>query len=152
VITIREAVETDKLVISALLLSNELRVEGVLAPHTHYWLAENDARIVGAIGLELGNTSVLLRSAIVERDLRGQGIGQQLTLTALNFARTLGYPTAYCFSTDAGDYWKARDFDLCPVDEVTTALPDAPQVRLFDQLGWLPTEVAWKLNLTGQQQ
>jgi N-acetylglutamate synthase-like GNAT family acetyltransferase len=151
-IAIREALQSDTQVISALLLRNELRAEGVLEPHTHYWVAEKDARIVGAIGLEPGYASVLLRSAIVDRNLRGHGLGQELTRTALTFARTHGYRAAYCFSTDAGDYWRARGFDPCPVDEVTRALPNAPQVRLFDRLGWLPAELAWKYFLADQEE
>jgi hypothetical protein len=41
-IAIREALQSDTQVISALLLRNELRAEGVLEPHTHYWVAEKD--------------------------------------------------------------------------------------------------------------
>lgn len=145
--TIREASERDKDIIWALLLRHELRTEGVLEPCTRYWVAEEDGRIIGAIGLEIGSTSVLLRSAIVAPNLRSRGLGRELTKTALNSARTDGYRVAYCFSTDAGDYWVARGFHICSVDEIVAELPDAPQVRLFDRLGWLPTEVAYKISL-----
>jgi N-acetylglutamate synthase-like GNAT family acetyltransferase len=87
-VTIREASQTDEGVISALLECHELRPEGVFAPCTRYWVAEEDGLIIGAIGLELGRTSVLLRSAIVAPNLRGRGLGRELTKTALNSAQT----------------------------------------------------------------
>lgn len=118
-----------------------------MTPGTRYWMAERESRPMGAIGLELGVSCVLLRSAIVDLKERGQGIGQRLTSRALEWAAEHGYGVAYCFSTEAGRYWIARGFAPCPVSEVVAALPDAPQVRLFEELGWLPTEDAFRLKL-----
>lgn len=144
---LREANRPDEYEIANLLRTYEMRPEGVLHAGTRYWVSEDDGRIVGAVGIELGATAVLLRSAIVEPQSRGKGIGQALVKVALDCARTSGARLAYCFSTDAGSYWTARGFELCSVDEVVTALPSAPQVILFRQLDWLPTEVAYKFVL-----
>ena len=38
-------------------------------------------------------------------------------------------------------------FHEVPVPELVAALPAAPQVRHYDALGWLPTEVAWRRDL-----
>lgn len=143
---IREATTGDLASIRSLLTASELRTEGVLEADTCYWVAEVGDELVGAIGLELGDTSVLLRSAIVAPSARSAGIGRALTDTALNWAWKHGYRAAYCFSTDAGSYWIARGFTECPVDEVLDNLPNAPQVRLFRRLGWLPTEVAYRAS------
>jgi hypothetical protein len=32
------------------------------------------------------------------------------------------------------------------VPELVAALPDAPQVHQYSRMGWLPTEVAWRLD------
>ena len=119
----------------------------MLQPNTIYWVLEERDRLLGSVGLELGTKSVLLRSAIVEPESRGQGIGRQLAGEALGWAKNEGFSAAYCFSTDAGSYWLRLGFEVCPVDEVVAELQDAPQVRLFTDLGWLPTEVAFKISL-----
>jgi N-acetylglutamate synthase-like GNAT family acetyltransferase len=144
---IREAEANDVHAIGSLLRQHDLRTEGVLETGTRYWVAEKGLRVVGAIGLELGDTSVLLRSAIVDPRWRGGGLGRELTGAALGWARAAGYRLAYCFSTDAGTYWVARGFRSCSVDEVVHALPNAPQVELFARLGWLPTEEAFQIGL-----
>ena len=144
---IREATPIDIHEIRNLLRKHDLRTEGVLEPGTRYWVALNDEGIVGAIGLEPGDTSVLLRSAIVHPDWRGNGLGRELTESALTWARAAGYRVAYCFSTDAGTYWISRGFRACPVNDVVQALPKSQQVELFARLGWLPTEEAFQINL-----
>ena len=144
---IREANPDDIQEIRNLLRKHDLRTEGVLKPGTRYWVALNDEGIVGAIGLEPGDTSVLLRSAIVHPDWRGNGLGRELTQSALTWARVAGYRVVYCFSTDAGAYWTALGFRACPVNDVVHALPNSQQVELFARLGWLPTEAAFQLDL-----
>lgn len=52
----------------------------------------------------------------------------------------------YLFSTGAGGYFSRLGFRRVAVDEVVAALPDAPQVRRFSELGWLPREIAWRLD------
>ena len=58
-----------------------------------------------------------------------------------------GYGRAYLFSTEAGAFWSRQGFREVPVPELVAALPDAPQVRHYDQQGWLPDEVAWRKDL-----
>jgi N-acetylglutamate synthase-like GNAT family acetyltransferase len=146
-VVIRRARTSDAAAIVALLRTDDLRTEGVLEDRTCYWVAENGPTLIGAIGLELGDSCVLLRSAIVVRADRGEGVGRKLTESALEWARSGGYQVAYCFSTDAGEYWTARGFATCSVEEVVRAVPHAPQVQLFRRLGWLPTEVAYSIRL-----
>jgi len=134
--------------ITSLLQEEDLRPEGVLEPSTHYWVAEEADKLLSSVGLELGAKSALLRSAIVEPQSRGQGIGRQLATEALDWAKKEGFRAAYCLSTHAGSYWLRLGFRVCPVDEVGAELKDAPQMGLFHELGWLPTEVAFKMHLS----
>ncbi|HYP12487.1 MAG TPA: GNAT family N-acetyltransferase [Bryobacteraceae bacterium] len=139
---IREAILSDLDCLEQLLHANHLRAEGILEDQTRYWVACKDSAIIGAIGVELGTECALLRSAVVVPTERGRGVGRRLTEHALDWAWQNGYRTVYCFSTDARSYWAARGFEECPVEEVVGELPHAPQVRLFEALGWLPTEIA----------
>jgi len=145
---IREANHTDAERICALLARLGLGAEGVLAPGTHYWLAEDAGdRVVGVVGLEYGAAAVLLRSAAVEPAARRRGVGVALVRQALRSATEAGFGSAYLFSTGAGPYWMKLGFCEAPVSELVAALPDARQVRHYHELGWLPTEVAWRRDL-----
>jgi N-acetylglutamate synthase-like GNAT family acetyltransferase len=145
---IRVATPTDAEAICAILTESELSTHAVLAVGTRYWLAQRvDGEPVGAIGIELGVGAVLLRSAAVRPDARGQGVGAALLRIALNAAAATGYRRAYLFSTDAGVFWSRQGFCEIPVPELVAALPDAPQVRHYDEQGWLPDEIAWRRDL-----
>jgi predicted N-acetyltransferase YhbS len=78
---------------------------------------------------------------------RGQGMGEQLTRHLMQAMRVAGYLIFYLFSTGAGGYWTRLGIYEVPVAEVVAALPNAPQVRYYDERGWLPTEIAWRYDL-----
>ncbi len=42
-------------------------------------------------------------------------------------------------------------FPAVPVSELVAALPEAPQVVSYEQQSWLPTEVAWRRDLDGEE-
>jgi N-acetylglutamate synthase-like GNAT family acetyltransferase len=146
---IREASPEDAPALESLLAACGLSSHGVLASGTRYWLAEDAAGApLGAIGLELGAGAALLRSAAVLPEHRGAGVGAALVGAALAAAAAHG-PLLYLFSTGAGLYWQRFGFVEAPVDELVAALPGAPQVRHYDELGWLPDEIAWVLRVQG---
>ena len=144
---IRFALPSDLPAIVALLVAAGMRTEDLLADRTRYWVAEEGGTIIGSLGLELGSESALLRSVGIVPAFRARGIGKQLTETGLSWARANGFQRVYCFSTVAGSYWIARGFRECPVEEVARELPEAPQVALFRDLGRLPSEVAFRIDL-----
>lgn len=147
-VCIREATSDDVKQISSVPVAAELSVQAILVSGTRYWVAENRHReIVGTVGLELGSTAVLLRSACVLMLWRGRGIGNTLIRYALDAATSAEYTCVYLFSTGAKAYWIRWSFYEVPVSEVVTVLPDVPQVRQYQELGWLSTEIAWRRNL-----
>jgi N-acetylglutamate synthase-like GNAT family acetyltransferase len=147
-VTIREGTAADLARIVALLAHAELGAADVLVPGTRYWVAESSSgELIGAIGAEYGAGALLLRSMAVLRAARGRALGAALVEHVLAAARAAGYRVAYLFSTDAGPYWERRGFREVPVPELVAALPHAPQVCHYDQIGWLPTEVAWRRDL-----
>jgi len=146
-VTIREAGFADITKLRAVLIQAQLSTDDLLVDGTRYWLAEDgEGQPVGVIGLELGITVVLLRSAAVSPSWRGQGLGTLLVQRALDVAS--GYRYVYLFSTGAGEYWRKLGFREVPVPELVAVLPEAPQVRRYEQLGWLSSELAWRCDLT----
>ncbi len=131
----------------ALIATDDLRPEDILSEGTRYWGAfSGDHQLIGVIGCEYENEYGLLRSALVLREYRGCGIAARLTQTLLQAAREMGLKAVYLFSTGAGDYWKRQGFVDTPVSEVVSLLPGAYQVKLFERLGWLPTEAAYRYD------
>ena len=143
---LRNAQQSDLETITILLETSQLSAHGILEVNTSYWLAEISDAGVGCIGLEWGADAALLRSAAVHPDHRGQGIGSRLLETALSQARAEHKSFVYLFSTDAGEYWTRQGFCEVPVPELVEALPDAPQVHHYRDIGGLPIEVAWRLE------
>lgn len=146
-ITVRAAVPGDAEAIASLLAACGLSPAGVLAAGSGYWIAEDAGRAVGVVGLEYGSAAALLRSAAVAPGHRGRGIGTMLLERAESEAAARHVAELYLFSTGAGAYWQSRGFVEVPVDDVVSALPDAFQVRHYAELGWLPTEIAWRKSL-----
>jgi N-acetylglutamate synthase-like GNAT family acetyltransferase len=144
---IRAATPNDFTTLNTILETSGLSVYAILEPNTTYWIAENDNLAVGCIGLEWGTRAALLRSAAVLPEYRKHGLGTQLLNTALNGARAEHKSFVYLFSTDAGEYWTRQGFCEVPVPELVEALPDAPQVHHYRDIGWLPTEIAWRLEV-----
>lgn len=137
----------DKPSVLDLLATDHLRPESILEEGTRYWGAFFDEKLIGVIGCEYENQYGLLRSALVHKQYRGKGIAEQLTRKLLHVAGEMDLKAIYLFSTEAGIYWTRLGFKEVPVEEVIDRLPNAPQVRLFDKLGWLPTEIAYKYRL-----
>ena len=147
-IDIREAALSDEPMIRAFLEHEGMVTRGILAADTHYWMALDESGVcVGVIGAEYGMRSSLLRSALVLPEARKRHIGRRLTERACEQSRASGRHIVYCFSTGAGAYWQKHGFRKVTVAEVVEAHPHAPQVLHFAELGWLPTEIAWRKDL-----
>lgn len=130
-----------------LIATDHLRPEGILDEGTRYWGAFCENELAGVIGCEYEGAFGLLRSALVHKKYRSQGIAGLLTETLISTAKDEKLEAVYLFSTDAGGYWTKLGFKPVGVAEVIEKLSHAPQVNLFRELGWLPTEAAYKLKL-----
>jgi type IV secretory pathway protease TraF len=148
-ISFRRLSACDKAEALALVAAGGLRPEYILDADSRYWGAFADQQLVGLIGCEYEGEFALLRSAIVDSAWRSRSLAARLTRLLLQDARAAGVAAVYLFSTDAGSYWIKQGFMPVPVQELVEHLPNAPQVRLFARIGWLPTEVAYKMILEG---
>ena len=87
------------------------------------FVAEDNARIVGAAALECYDDGALLRSVVVEASARGLGIGKRLTMAAVEQARSLELPAVYLLTTTAAAFFPKLGFEL------TTREAVPPSVR-----------------------
>lgn len=138
-----EAAHVDDLpAILALLEKSGLPQDGLSDHVATTLVASEDHTIVGSAALELYGTVALLRSVAVADQLRGQGLGQQLTKEALKLAEQQGVTLVYLLTETASGFFPRFDFRPIPRSEVspaihastewTTACPDTAQAMVAD--------------------
>jgi amino-acid N-acetyltransferase len=145
---LREATVDDEVALRLFLGSQGLPADDILSPGTTYWVVQTASKdVIASVGLEFGGEAGLLRSVATAEAHRRKGLGKKLVQKALEKARSHHLSHVYLFSTGAGSYFSSLGFVESPVEELVTALPKAPQVLRFASLGWLATEVAWRIDL-----
>lgn len=85
-------------------------------------VAREGGRIVGSIALELYGEAALLRSAAVEADHRGYGLGSELTRAVLDLARSRGIRSVYLLTETAGEFFPRFGFRPLTRAEVPDAV------------------------------
>lgn len=140
---VEPATHDDRHAMVAVLGACGLSPFGILSPGTLYWVCRTEGELVGTCGIELGDGCALLRSLCVARERRRSGIAEQLVTRALLEASRLDLRDVYLFSKDTGGYFERLGWREVPIAEVITRLPQAPQVRRYEGIGWYPDERAF---------
>jgi amino-acid N-acetyltransferase len=117
-VELRSATPDDLPAVMSLLERSSLPTEGVSDNFSRFILAEDQGRLVGAVGLELYGASALLRSAAVEESWRGTGVGRVLVERALDVARERGIDDVYLLTTTAENYFPRFGFTCVSRDAV----------------------------------
>lgn len=117
-VELRSARPGDLPEVLSLLERSGLPTAGVTDNFAHFILAENQGRLVGAVGLELYGGSALLRSAAVEESWRSSGVGRVLVERALDVARERGIEDVYLLTTTAEHYFPKFGFTCVSRDAV----------------------------------
>lgn len=139
---IRLAVAADLPGVAALLRAADLPADDVGEHLRNLFVAEEDRRLVGAVGLEDHGSMALLRSLVVVESHRGHGLARELCGTALARASTLRLRDVYLLTLSAQGWFAragwvvlsrdeapaavrlTRQFvELCPVNAVLMRLP-----------------------------
>jgi amino-acid N-acetyltransferase len=121
-VILRRARPEDLGAVERLLRDAELPLAGVAEHLGGFRVAVSAGGVVGAVGIERYDPFGLLRSAVVERESRGRGLGTLLTTRALEDARTLGLRAVYLLTTTAADYFTRFGFRRIPRAEVAPEL------------------------------
>jgi len=121
-ITIEAAQSGDLPAILTLLERSGLPQDGLSDHVATTLIAREEQTIVGSAALEVYDTAALLRSVAVEQRLRGQGLGQRLTIAALDLAREKGIISIYLLTETASDFFPRFSFRPIPRSEVVQAV------------------------------
>jgi amino-acid N-acetyltransferase len=128
-VAIRAATGADLRPVLALLEAAKLPLAGVPQALTDFFVAENQGRVVGAIGLELYGSAALLRSAVVHPDARGTGIGAALVDTVLGLAQARRADAVYLLTSTADRYFPRFGFERITRADVPEAVKLSVEFR-----------------------
>jgi len=110
---LRQAKPHDWGLVRALLLSAGLPVDDLGAGKLGgFLIAENDAGVIGFIGLEVFGTAGLLRSLVVEKSIRNSGLGGKLIEALESAAEAAGIVELWLLTIDAERYFQRHNFEL----------------------------------------
>jgi amino-acid N-acetyltransferase len=109
-IELRHARHQDRSRLIGLLTSAGLPSADVDLVRQVFTLAVKGEEVVGSVGLELYGEAALLRSLVVTKSHRGQGLGDRLYRHALTEAAQSGVISVYLLTTTAAPYFAARGF------------------------------------------
>src|SRR5437016_11510073 len=123
-----EAAHVDDLpAILALLEISVLPQDGLSNHVATTLVAREDHTIVGSAALELYGPVALLRSVAVADQLRGQGLGQQLTKEALKLAEQHEVTLVYLLTETASGFLPRLCSRPIPGSDVAPAIHASPQ-------------------------
>ncbi len=94
---------------------------------TLVWVARDGEQLVGTVALEVHGVSGLLRSVAVDEAHRHNGIGKQLTDTALSAAHARGLHDVYLLTSTAERFFEQRGFTTIDRAEVPTAITECEE-------------------------
>jgi N-acetylglutamate synthase-like GNAT family acetyltransferase len=129
---LRAATQRDLPAIEALLVSSGLPTAGVAEALRGFVVAESedDKRIVGVAGLEdCGQEYALLRSAAVDAEWRGTGLGRRLVTHVIADAESRGLKALYLLTTTAERYFPSFGFERTQRDVVPDEVKQSVEFR-----------------------
>lgn len=109
-VQVRPATLTDLPAVEDLLIRSDLPLDGVRESLMSFVVAERDGKLVGVAGLELCGDDGLLRSAAVDPEWRGRGLGRTLVERVIFNAESSGLRALYLLTTTAESYFPAFGF------------------------------------------
>ena len=111
----------DQAAIRALLQSHGLPLAGVDDEHVVLLVARRGGQVVGSAAIEIYGRFGLLRSVAVADALRGIGIGERLTRSAIGWAEAHGLTALYLLTETAAPFFARFGF----VSVTRTNIPEA---------------------------
>ena len=108
--------------IIALLQVEKLPVEDLPASLDNFFIATEEGKVIGAIGLEQYDNYGLLRSMVVDKEYRNKNIASQLVRQLENYTTTIGITCLYLLTETAAQYFERKGYSKISRDEVPVAL------------------------------
>jgi amino-acid N-acetyltransferase len=115
---ITRAAPSDLAAVEALLADAHLPLTGAAEAFGTGVIVSVEANVVGAAAVEPYGDAALLRSVVVARDRRGEGIGRALVAAAEDVARRTGAGDLYLLTETSADWFASLGYRSIGRDEV----------------------------------
>ena len=119
---ITKANSEQKQSIVSLLQSEKLSVEDLPASLDGFFVALENNKVIGAIGLEKYDNCGLLRSMVVNKEHRNKNIASQLVQQSEDYATTVGIDCMYFLTETAPQYFERKGYQKIPREDVPKSL------------------------------
>jgi len=126
-INIQKAGEKDFETVCKLLLQENLPIADLNPLLENFFIAVEDNKITGVIGMDRYGKDGLLRSAIVQKEYRNTGIAAALVARLFNEAAKQGVSTLYLITDTAAAYFEKKGFNKITKAEVAPAVLESKE-------------------------
>lgn len=92
-----------------------------------FLVCRDEKGVVAAVGLEIVGRVALLRSLVVDREMRGQGLGGKLTAAAEALASRSGVESIYLLTASAEEFFRTRGYRIIARSEATAEVQRTTQ-------------------------
>jgi amino-acid N-acetyltransferase len=120
--TVTKATSSQREPIINLLQTEKLPVDDLPASLDNFFVATDNDKVIGAIGLELYRDCGLLRSMVVNKEHRNKNIASQLVHQLEEYAASIGINCMYLLTETAADYFERRGYHRITREEVPKEL------------------------------
>lgn len=128
--TLRESSSADWPAVRQLLLEAKLPVEDLgPAMLDGFLIAESGEDIVGLVGLQIIDTTGLLRSLVVARSARSGGLGGRLVGALEAAAQTAGIEELWLLTIDAEQFFVRHGFEFVSRDDAPECIRQTDEFR-----------------------
>ena len=125
--SIRLARGSDRAAIERLLTAASLTLDGVA--DVEFYVAERARSVVGCAGVEVRDGAALLRSVAVDRDSRGEGIGERLVQSVLDDAAARKLSPVVLLTATASAWFPRFGFAEITRSDVPASLLESAEFR-----------------------
>ena len=128
-IEVKSVNQSDRSNIIDLLRTEKLPVEDLPESLDNFFVATDNNKIIGAIGLELYDKYGLLRSLIVNSDYRNQHVAGELIKALEKKAAGAGLSTVYLLTETAPLYFEKKGYARILRDDVPDVVKQSSEFR-----------------------
>jgi amino-acid N-acetyltransferase len=122
------ATKFDRAEIPRLLKDAGLTLEGI--DDCEFWVAKNTRnQTIGAVGLETWSSRGLLRSLVVEKNSRGNGVGRKLVFHTIKEAKKRNLKELYLLTQAVKNYYIKLGFELIEREKVQGPVLNSAEFR-----------------------
>lgn len=113
--------------IEKLLKQNDLPYQDVREEGKEFFLAYNNADLIGVVGIEMFKDIALLRSMVVKEEYRDKSYGKQIFSALVDYAKTQGIIELYLLTTTAEKFFKKLGFQNIKRDSAPEEIKQTSQ-------------------------